>query len=56
MAAVASKVLGNEKVQEALVEKGIEVVGKGVDKAIENIDRAQKKSEAFLNKRVCYRY
>lgn len=53
VAAVASKALGNEKVQEAIVDKGIEVVGNAIDKQIANIEGAQNKSEAFLNKRVC---
>ncbi|CAB3983385.1 Hypothetical predicted protein [Paramuricea clavata] len=48
--AVAAAV-GNEKVQEALVEKGIEVVGNAIDKQIANIEGAQNKSQAFLNSR-----
>ncbi len=52
----ATKALGSEKVQEAIVEKGIEVVGKAIDKQIANIEGAQNKSEAFLNNRVYWLY
>ncbi len=52
-AAAASKALGSKQVQDAIVEKGIEVVGKAIDKQIANIERAQNKSEAFLSERVC---
>ncbi|XP_028402023.1 uncharacterized protein LOC114524965 [Dendronephthya gigantea] len=45
-------VLDNENVQEAVVEKGIEVVGNAIDQQIANIQGAQNKSEAFLNKRI----
>jgi hypothetical protein len=51
-AAVAAAA-GSDKIQEAVVEKGIEVVGNAIDKQIANIEGAQNKSEAFLNKRVC---
>jgi hypothetical protein len=50
--AAATEALGSDKVQEAIVEKGIEVVGNAIDKQIANIEGAQNKSEAFLNKRV----
>jgi hypothetical protein len=45
--------VGSDKIQEAVVEKGIEVVGNAIDKQIANIEGAQNKSEAFLNSRVC---
>ena len=54
--AVATKALGSQKVQEAIVDKGIEVVGKAIDKQIANIEGAQNKSEAFLNNRVMSRW
>ena len=47
-AAVAAAA-GSDKIQEAVVEKGIEVVGNAIDKQIANIEGAQNKSEAFLN-------
>ncbi|XP_028399954.1 uncharacterized protein LOC114523277 [Dendronephthya gigantea] len=50
-AAVAA-VLGNEKVQEAVIEKGVEVVGDAIDQQLANIQGAHNKSEAFLNKRI----
>ncbi|CAB4021288.1 Hypothetical predicted protein, partial [Paramuricea clavata] len=43
--------VGSDKIQEAVVEKGIEVVGNAIDKQIANIEGAQNKSEAFLNSR-----
>ena len=45
-------VLANPKVQEAAVEKGIEVAGKLVDKQLNIIDDAQKKASDFLKKEV----
>ena len=50
--AVALTVLKNPKVQEAVVEKGIEVAGKLVDKQLKIIDEAQEKAEQFLKKEV----
>lgn len=44
-------VLANPKVQEAAVEKGIEVAGKLVDKQLQIIDDAQQKAADFLKKR-----
>ena len=43
-------------VQGAVVEKGVEVMGKMVDKQLEIIDEAQQKAEDFLKKEVgsCY--
>ncbi|KAJ7388043.1 hypothetical protein OS493_040207, partial [Desmophyllum pertusum] len=40
-------VLANPKVQEAAVEKGIEVAGKLVDKQLQIIDDAQQKAADF---------
>ncbi|KAJ7356388.1 hypothetical protein OS493_025499 [Desmophyllum pertusum] len=45
-------VLANPKVQEAVVEKGIEVAGKLVDKQLQIIDDAQQKAADFLKKEV----
>ncbi|KAJ7356392.1 hypothetical protein OS493_025503, partial [Desmophyllum pertusum] len=45
-------VLANPKVQEAVVEKGIEVAGKLVDKQLKIIDDAQQKAADFLKKEV----
>ena len=44
-------------VQGAVVEKGVEVMGKMVDKQLQIIDEAQQKAEDFLKKEVgsCYR-
>lgn len=39
-------------VQGAVVEKGIEVMGKIVDKQLQIIDEAQEKAENFLKKEV----
>lgn len=43
-------------VQGAVVEKGVEVMGKMVDKQLQIIDEAQQKAEDFLKKEVgsCY--
>lgn len=49
---MALTVLKNPKVQEAVVEKGIEVAGKLVDKQLKIIDEAQEKAEQFLKKEV----
>ena len=40
------------EVQSAVVEKGIEVMGKMVDKQLQIIDEAQEKAENFLKKEV----
>ena len=45
-------VLANPKVQEAAVDKGIEVAGKLVDKQMQIIDGAQQKASDFLKKEV----
>lgn len=50
--AAALAVLKNPKVQEAVIEKGIEVAGKLVDKQLKIIDEAQEKAEQFLKKEV----
>ena len=50
--AAALAVLSNPKVQEAAVDKGIEVVGKMVDKTLENVEHAQNKAAEFLKKEV----
>ena len=40
------------EIQGAVVEKGIEVMGKMVDKQLQIIDEAQQKAENFLKKKV----
>ena len=50
--AAALAVLKNPAVQEAVIGKGIEVVGKMVDKSFENIEQAQQKAADFLKKEV----
>ena len=50
--AAALTLLKNPKVQEAVIEKGIEVAGKLVDKQLKIIDEAQEKAEQFLKKEV----
>ena len=42
----------NPKVQQAVIEKGIEVAGKLVDKQLKIIDEAHNKAEQFLKKEV----
>ena len=49
---VTAAVMVNPKVQEAAVEKGIEVAGKLVDKQLQTIDGAQRKAADFLKKEV----
>ena len=39
-------------VQGAVVEKGVEIMGKMVDKQLQIIDEAQQKAEDFLKKEV----
>ena len=51
-AGIFAAVLANPKVQEAVVEKGIEVAGKLVDKQLQIIDDAQQKAADFLKKEV----
>lgn len=48
----AMALLKNPKIQEAVIEKGIEVAGKLVDKQLKIIDEAQEKAEQFLRKEV----
>ncbi|XP_078358108.1 uncharacterized protein LOC144642883 isoform X1 [Oculina patagonica] len=50
--AAAVAVLNNPKVQEAAINKGVEVVGNLVDKQFENIEHAQNKSAEFLKKEI----
>ncbi|XP_078358434.1 uncharacterized protein LOC144643147 isoform X2 [Oculina patagonica] len=50
--AIAMSLLKNPKVQEAVIEKGIEVAGKLVDKQLKIIDEAQEKAENFLKKEI----
>ena len=47
--------LKNPKVQEAVVDKGLEVMGKLVDKQLKIIDEAQEKASKFLSKEVRFR-
>lgn len=51
-AGVLTKLAGSEQVQQAVVEKGIEVAGKLVDKQLKIIDEAQEKASDFLKKEV----
>ena len=50
--ALAMTTLKNPKVQEAVVDKGLEVMGKLVDKQLNIIDEAQEKASKFLAKEV----
>ncbi|XP_068693345.1 uncharacterized protein [Montipora foliosa] len=50
--ALAMAALKNPKIQEAVIEKGIEVAGKLVDKQLKIIDEAQEKAEHFLKKEI----
>ena len=50
--ALAMMALKNSKVQEAVVDKGLEVMGKLVDKQLNIIDEAQEKASKFLAKEV----
>jgi len=45
-------VLKNPKVQEAVVDKGLEVMNRLVDKQLRIIDEAQEKASNFLAKEV----
>ena len=49
---LAMTALKNPKVQEAVVDKGLEVMGKLVDKQLNIIDEAQEKASKFLAKEV----
>ena len=53
--ALAMSVLKNPKVQEAVVDKGLEVMNKLVDKQLRIIDEAQEKASKFLAKEVSSR-
>jgi len=44
--------MADPKIQQAVVEKGIEVAGKMVDKQLQIIDEAQQKAADFLKKEV----
>ena len=50
----AKALLTNPKVQEAVVEKGIEVAGKLVDKQLQIIEDAQQKAADFLKKEASF--
>lgn len=50
--AIAVSILKNPKVSGFVVEKGIEVAGKLIDKQLKIIDEAQEKAEKFLKKKV----
>ena len=50
--ALAMSALKNSKVQEAVVDKGLEVMNKLVDKQLRIIDEAQEKASKFLAKEV----
>ena len=45
-------VLADPMVQEAVIDKGIEVAGKLVDKQLQIVDDAQQKAADFLKKEV----
>jgi len=45
-------VLKNPKVQEAVIDKGLEVMDKLVDKQLKIVDEAQEKASKFLAKEV----
>jgi hypothetical protein len=47
-----TKLAGNANVQEAVIDKGIEVVGKLIDKQLANTEEAQEKAADFLKKKV----
>lgn len=47
-------ILKGANIQGAVAEKGIEVMGKLVDKQLQIIDEAQEKAENFLKKEVRY--
>ena len=49
---MAATVLKNPKIQEAVVDKGLEVMNKLVDKQLRIIDEAQEKASNFLAKEV----
>ncbi|KAL9983627.1 hypothetical protein ACROYT_G005826 [Oculina patagonica] len=49
---VVAAAVADPKVQEAVVEKGIEVAGKLVDKQLQIIDDAQQKAADFLKKEI----
>ena len=49
---IVEGLLGDSAVQEAVVQKGIEVAGKMIDKQLQIIDEAQNKSAVFLDKGV----
>ena len=49
---LAASVLKNPKIQEAVVDKGLEVMNKLVDKQLKIIDEAQEKASNFLAKNV----
>ena len=50
--AAAAAAAAAADIQGAVVEKGIEVMGKMVDKQLQIIDEAQEKAENFLKKEV----
>ena len=50
--AVAMTMLKNPQVMQAAMGKGVEVVGKLVDKSFENIEHAKEKAAEFLKKEV----
>ena len=50
--AVAMAMLKNPQVMQAAIGKGVEVVGKLVDKSFENIEHAKEKAAEFLKKEV----
>ncbi|XP_031555975.1 uncharacterized protein LOC116292763 [Actinia tenebrosa] len=52
VAGLLTKIAGNEQVQQAVIDKGIEVAGKLVDKQLQIIEEAQQKASDFLKKGI----
>ena len=50
--AAALAVLSNLKVQEIALDKGIDIIGKMVDKTLANFEHARNKAAEFLKKEV----
>ena len=50
--AAALAVLSNPKVQEIALDKGIDIIGKMVDKTLANFEHARNKAAEFLKKEV----
>ena len=55
LAAVERESPRDDKVHEAIVDKGMEFVGKAIDQQMENIQGTQNNTDALLNQRVIAR-